>query len=362
MLYFRFEKWTTPKYLKTIQNDFNSQFGANSNAFYSQWVKDNYKTSNYIASDGIRSVNHKPDQRRKNLQAYTFGGMTNIRNTTMYNDLTPNKFKIESDYNQSSEFGMETGGEVLTGFGVSQNHTIKPDLITLERPKKPKVMNFFDQAYGTNVIKRAKERPQSCKSGYSRKSNVIKRLRTYKAPDPYKQSVGDHIRSSKNKNAVEIDERFNENISVTSKQVTESRKSGHSSIRAGKHGITSNALKREIERRKQFDYEVRSNQFEKKVDALSHKEEPTLPKENNEVPEDPEIKEHQGNQNDQQDLLEEVEIDSKASRRTYIHNLQKAIDEERVKRQELEKQIEELKKLNSEISSHLGLKKNENKA
>jgi len=52
----------------------------------------------------------------------------------MYGDLSPNKFKIESEYNQSSEFPIETGREVLTGFGASLNNS-KPECITLERPK-----------------------------------------------------------------------------------------------------------------------------------------------------------------------------------------------------------------------------------
>jgi len=47
------------------------------------------------------------------------------------------------------------------------------------------------------------------------------------------------------------------------------------------------------------------------------------------------------------------------SRTSYVSNLEKNIDEERLKRQALESQIEELKKINSEISSKLGLSKEE---
>ena len=43
------------------------------------------------------------------------------------------------------------------------------------------------------------------------------------------------------------------------------------------------------------------------------------------------------------------------SRTSYVSNLEHHIDEERLKRKELEDQIEELKKMNSEISSKLGL-------
>ena len=59
-------------------------------------------------------------------------------------------------------------------------------------------------------------------------------------------------------------------------------------------------------------------------------------------------------------MLNDIEINSNFSKKTYIFNLQKAIDEEKERRLELEKQIEEIKKLNSEISSQLGLKLSNN--
>lgn len=55
-------------------------------------------------------------------------------------------------------------------------------------------------------------------------------------------------------------------------------------------------------------------------------------------------------------VMEPSEVQSRTS---YVSNLEKNIDEERLKRQALESQIEELKKINSEISSKLGLSKEE---
>ena len=220
---------------------------------------------------------------------------------------------------------------------------------------KPKVMNFFDQAYGTNVIKRAKERPQSCRSGYSRKSSILHKLKAFKAPDPYRNSGGEFIRSQKKKEQKEREDRFNENISVTSKQVTEDRrKRAHSTNKVYNHGTATNALKREIERRKQLEYELNSNKFEQKIESYSQMQ-----------GENPIIDAHENQPEDgqgyvKQEILENIEVDSKISRKTFILDLQKAIAEEREKRISLEKQIEELKKLNSEISSQLGLKINSN--
>jgi hypothetical protein len=133
-----------------------------------------------------------PINNKKNLQNYTFGGMTNIRKTPVYNQLAPNKFKIERDRNTSSDF--DTGREQLTGFGYSGKG--EGDYIRLQRPTKPKNQNFYDQAYNSDIIKRARMRPQSCKSGYSRKSNVLDRIKTYKAPDPYRKS-GSYFYKSK---------------------------------------------------------------------------------------------------------------------------------------------------------------------
>jgi hypothetical protein len=71
--------------------------------------------------------------------------------------MAPNKFNIESEHNFSSEY--DTGREQLTGFGGQSQPN--GNLISLQKPMKPKVPNFFDQAYGTNFIKRVRERPQS---------------------------------------------------------------------------------------------------------------------------------------------------------------------------------------------------------
>lgn len=268
----------------------------------------------------------------------------------MYSELSPNKFKIQSEYNMSSDFPVETGREVLTGFGGSMNNS-NAEYISLERPKKPKVMNFFDQAYGTNVIKRARERPQSCRSGYSRKSSIMQKLKVFKAPDPYRNSGGEFIRSQVKQK--EKDDRFNENISVTSKQVTESRRmKAQAANKAQNSGSATTALKREIETRKQLEQELNSNRFEQKVESYSQMDGQNGAQDvnaNHYLAEDAKDDEHQA-------LIENIELDSKISKRTYIHDLQKAINEEREKRLQLEKQIEELKKINSDISSQLGLK------
>ena len=48
---------------------------------------------------------------------------------------------------------------------------------------------------------------------------------------------------------------------------------------------------------------------------------------------------------------------SRLSNKTYIQHLQKELEEEKVARVNLEKQLIELRKISSEISSHLGLNK-----
>lgn len=92
------------------------------------------------------------------MQHYTFGGMTNIRKTPLYNQLTTNKFKNESEHNMSSDIG--TGREQFTSYELSNNGG-NSAYTMLQRPVRPKVPNFFDQAYNTDIIKRARERPQS---------------------------------------------------------------------------------------------------------------------------------------------------------------------------------------------------------
>lgn len=48
---------------------------------------------------------------------------------------------------------------------------------------------------------------------------------------------------------------------------------------------------------------------------------------------------------------------SRISNKTYILHLKSELDEEKQARMKLEKELEELRKLSSEISSHLGLNK-----
>ena len=80
-----------------------------------------------------------------------------------------------------------------------------------------------------------------------------------------------------------------------------------------------------------------------------------------------------GRKNEDQDLHDEIDslyygssysrTDSKASRMTsatYISKLEKELDEERHAREKLAVELEEIKKLSSEISSHLGLNKTGN--
>lgn len=72
----------------------------NGNSIPQKWAQENYKSNYHIGSERIRSVDNKPDANRKNLQGYTFGGITNIRATPMYTNLRPNKFKIDAEYNR----------------------------------------------------------------------------------------------------------------------------------------------------------------------------------------------------------------------------------------------------------------------
>lgn len=53
--------------------------------------------------------------------------------------------------------------------------------------------------------------------------------------------------------------------------------------------------------------------------------------------------------------MRQSEAASQTTVRSYAINLKKEIDEERKMREELERQIEELKKFNKSISSKLGL-------
>lgn len=48
---------------------------------------------------------------------------------------------------------------------------------------------------------------------------------------------------------------------------------------------------------------------------------------------------------------------SRLSNKTYIQHLQTELEEEKAARLKLERELDELKKLSSEISSHLGLNK-----
>ena len=48
---------------------------------------------------------------------------------------------------------------------------------------------------------------------------------------------------------------------------------------------------------------------------------------------------------------------SKLSNKTYIQHLKSELDEEKQARLKLERELNELRKLSSEISSHLGLNK-----
>lgn len=119
-----------------------------------------YRTSSHLSYDNSKTVGSRGTKGTKNLQHYTFGGMTNIRKTALYNQLAHNGSKQNSAYNPSSEPGFESGRENLTGFGEVRNPT-DSDFYNLQKPKKAKVPNFFDQAYGTNIRKKARERPMS---------------------------------------------------------------------------------------------------------------------------------------------------------------------------------------------------------
>lgn len=217
------------------RDDASGYLGSN-DAFYSQWTRDNYKTSNVIASEALRSLSSSAQKKIKNLQHYTFGGMTNIAATEAMNN--------------SSEWGVTSGREALTGFGQSQTFSNAPGYTTASRPMKAKVPSFFEQAYGLDSKKLAKERPQSWKSGYARRANILDKIKCYKAPNPYKNytnyrstvyddnastlskaskrskcSRKNKIIECKKRGLEDEFKRFNENVSVTSKQVSQSRKS-----------------------------------------------------------------------------------------------------------------------------------------
>lgn len=151
----------------------------------SQMSKNQFKGSSHMSYDHTNSMSSKDLKSNKNLQHYTFGGMTNIRQTPLYNQLVHNNLKINSEVTQNSEVDYESGRQNHTGYaGMSSQH--EGDYFNLQKPQKAKVANFFDQAYGTDIRKKARERPMSCKSGYSRKSHIMERLKAYKAPNPYK--------------------------------------------------------------------------------------------------------------------------------------------------------------------------------
>ena len=219
----------------------SSKGGSDSNAFYSQWTKNNYITSNHLASQAYRVSTANPKRKRKNLQGYTFGGITNIRKTKLYDEITGSQ--NPASHHMSSEAGFDSGREMLSGFYPPSQLTVNPGGgLTLERPTKPKVKNFFEQAYGADYKKQIKDRPMSCKSGYSRKSNVIERIKSYKAPNPYSASKNYFYKNysndqpqSKVSTKYEKKEtdmrRFNENLSVTSKATSKRRNSRKDGVR-----------------------------------------------------------------------------------------------------------------------------------
>ena len=51
------------------------------------------------------------------------------------------------------------------------------------------------------------------------------------------------------------------------------------------------------------------------------------------------------------------ELLSRISNKTYIYNLHKELEEEKKARMKLERDLEELKKISTEITSHLGMNK-----
>ena len=105
---------------------------------------------------------------------------------------------------------------------------------------------------------------------------------------------------------------------------------------------------------------------EKKEEVASHHSDPQAPPKEL-------IQEHKPEPEDAHKIHDEIdslyygdgysEYDSQVSRRTgqtsatYISKLEKELKEERVAREKLEKELEEIKRISSEISSHLGLNK-----
>lgn len=119
-------------------------------------------TSNYVNSSAMRSMSNNRSKTFKNLQAYTFGGITHVAPSD------PNANSLESGY--------DSGREVLTGFGQSQTFSQR-QAAGLTKPQKPKNPNFFEQAYGMDHKKMARQRPQTCKSGYMKRPSTVDKIR-----------------------------------------------------------------------------------------------------------------------------------------------------------------------------------------
>jgi len=156
-----YHRWKTPQILKArtlgrVPYTFNKE---ESEGLPNQWTQNNYKASSHLTSKNLTSTNSKSSQ-KKNLQHYTFGGMTNIRRTPLYNQLAVSKLKGGIEINPSSEADFESGREKLTGFTPSVSGQ-KGDFVRLNRPTRPKMPNFFDQAYNTDIRKKVKNRPMS---------------------------------------------------------------------------------------------------------------------------------------------------------------------------------------------------------
>ena len=210
-----------------MSNDSASGYtGSNGQGFYSQWMPNNQTRSNLLNSSEVmaRSMGSKKSMKKlQNLQTYTFGGMTSINKT---------------DINNSSEAAMESGREALTGFGASQAMSGSQGYATLQRPTKVKAPNFFEQAYGVDPIKLARQRVLTGKLGYMKRPSTVDKIRLIKyRGNTYSDDASSRIsrvtkRSRKSKisqapKQQDPDEfkRFNENMSVASKHTNYSRKS-----------------------------------------------------------------------------------------------------------------------------------------
>ena len=183
-------------------------------------------------------------------------------------------------------------------------------------------------------------------------------MRIYKPNDPY---------NGEDKKGYHGVQRFNEDVSQRSRaRSTRSNRSKRRIMTAvgQRRGQTTQQVVDEVRRRKtgvsKVNREVASAQkrekdlFETLGGETGEAAETPLPQPaEDEMPQEPEAHEPP---HEEEKLQIHMDPSDVMSRGSYASKLEKDIEDERNKRHELEKQVQELKKMNSEIGSMLGLK------